>query len=118
MANYAVTTGFTLGVSNAKTYHKDEIASSASLGQANADRLLRKGYIRILTEAAAAWPEDGEYLSEDEINALKKPQLIKYAAHIGCEVNPKVGVTELRAAINSFIEDATNIDNENDAEPE
>ena len=118
MKQHVVVKGVTLLTKNGnKPLRKDTVITAQDVGgQKNIDRLLAKGYIKLLVAAVKDKDEGGndhppfymiaeEYLTPEQVEGLKKKaELIEYAAHIEVtDFNPKASVPDMQKRINDFI---------------
>ena len=118
MEQYIIVKQFAMGD---KTYYVNRILSSENTKESTIKRLVKKGYIKPIEkmsvnhEEPPAYEEADGFLSPEEVNKLKKPDLIGYAKHIGVEnFDPGAGVAEQREIVNSFIADKADGDEDND----
>ena len=97
-----------------KTYRKDMIMTAEDVGEDKIKRYLAGGYIKPIGGVAddAGTVQDDEeqdgisLLTPEEVDKLRKPELLAYAEEIGMEnINPKDTAPQLKDAINAFIED-------------
>lgn len=112
MKHYVITEKVTLQA-GAKEYRKGQTITATDVGQANIDRYLKKGYIKLLGDDLATQPGGGndnppgdnlakqpagsdggngdppfymtaeDFLTPEQVDKLTKPQLIEYAGRIG-----------------------------------
>ena len=116
-----------------KTYRKDAIISANDVGEEKIARYLKGGYIRPVgaeiddIEDADDDPSGDppfylitdEFLSVEELDGLKRKDLLAYAAHIGATgFKPSISEAKLRAFINEFIEKAEDADDDPSGDPE
>ena len=98
-----------------KTYRKDMIMTAEDVGEDKIKRYLAGGYIKPIGEV-----QDSIFLlTPEEIDKLRKPELLVYAEEIGVEnINPKATSADLKNAINAFIEEMEEAETEDDEEDE
>ncbi|MCL2392617.1 MAG: hypothetical protein FWC66_08470 [Oscillospiraceae bacterium] len=115
MKTYLVVKRVNLQVGS-KTYRKDAIITSEMVGHEKIRSYLARGYIRELGDTPfAVQTEESNlpaylvaeaYLAPEEINALKRADLIKYAEHIGVEFKRDIKAKDLQSLVVEFIEEA------------
>jgi len=99
-----------------KTYQKDMIISAEDVGQDKIDRYLSQKYIKPIgniDETELADEDNGDealdgfdLLSSEEVAALKRPELLKYAKLIGLEDFARnIKNAALVDLINEFVEE-------------
>ena len=104
-----------------KVYFKDKFLTANDVGEKLILRLIKGKYIKRIGQAEDAQDNEGpgnvdpgsewyleteDFLSAEELAALEKPQLAKYATHIGLTFKGNIGRDALRKLINEFIEKA------------
>ena len=99
-----------------KTYRKDAIITAEMVGQDKINRYLARGYIKPIGGAVVEDSDnDTNYLTPGEVDKLRKPELLEYAGKIGVGgINSGNTATELKAAINQFIEEMSEDDSDED----
>ena len=111
MRQFIVTANVQL-LGDGRVYRKDSLLTEADVGERNIKRYLNRGYIEAVGDAdeysdyeeEAIGPEDGEFYEPDHVNKMKKPELLKYAKHIGMgDIDPGKAAPELRSLVNGFI---------------
>jgi len=118
MAQYIILKQFEL---KGKIYYKDKLIDSDMLTESHIKRLIAKKYISPLQKMDSSYEPQAyyelvdEFLTPMEVNKLKKPDLIKYAAHIGVEnFDVSAEIVEQRELVNAFIENESAESNPSD----
>ena len=131
MKHYVITKKVTLQAGE-KEFRKDQTITATDVGQANIDRYLKKGYIKLLGDDFAKQPAGmsgggndnlpfymtaEDFLTPEQVDKLTKPQLVEYAGRIGYTgYKPNISAANLKVQINQFIEEATEDDDLEDDE--
>ena len=109
-----------------KIFRKNRIISESDVGEKNIRRYLDRGYIEELNSVYDVLVDDDEvfvpghdeYCTPEQVNKMKKPELLKYAKHIGmAEIDQSQTAPDLRILIIKFIsEQNPNVQSGDDGE--
>ena len=95
---------------SSKTYAKDRLVSVNDVGEPAILRLEKRGFIKPVSEAAASYEEPAafekldEFMLPEQVNRMKKQELLEYAKHIGVpEIDPSQNMVDLRGLVNAYI---------------
>lgn len=107
MKKYIVIRSF---IFSSKTYAKDKLVSADDVGESIIRRLVKRGFLKSAEEMAATYEEPafyeqlGDYLLPEQVNKLKKQELLDYAKHLKMpNVDPAQNMADLRDSVNRFI---------------
>ena len=96
-----------------KTFLKDRTLTEVDVGAESIKRLVTRGFIRNIAAASVASKASQFYegidgfLAPEQVNRLKKPELLDYASLIGItDVDPGLPMPALRDIVNNFVAEA------------
>ena len=93
-----------------RTYSQGRLLADSDVGEGNIERLAARGFIAPVEKMAAHYEEPPFYANEkdlltpEQVNRLKKPELLEYAKHIGItNIDHTLPIQELRETVNDHV---------------